>query len=64
MRVVSKGTCTPHEVSLAIFGKVNGFSLQFAVFEALSHLDYLEYEGKIQRVESAINDEISFHILK
>jgi len=64
LRVVSKGTCTPHEVSLAIFGKVNGFSLQFAVFEALSHLDYLEYEGKIQQVESAINDEISFHILK
>ncbi|MCZ6616162.1 MAG: MBL fold metallo-hydrolase [Thaumarchaeota archaeon] len=64
LRVVSKGVCTPHEVSLAIFGKVDGWSLQFAVFEALSHLDYLEDEGKIRRVDSDSNDAIRFHLLK
>ncbi|MFQ6010942.1 MAG: MBL fold metallo-hydrolase, partial [Nitrososphaerales archaeon] len=64
LRVVSKGTCTPHEVSLAIFGKVNGWSLQFAVFEALAHLDYLEYEGKIQRVDSDLNNGIRFRVPK
>lgn len=47
----SLGEATPFELSVAMFPHLEGFSHMLGVSEALGHLDLLEDDGKVVRIE-------------
>lgn len=47
----SLGEATPFELSVAMFPHLEGFSHMLGVSEALGHLDLLEDDGKVIRIE-------------
>lgn len=51
--VASLGSPTPFEVAVAMFPHLDGFAHLLGVSEAIGHLDLLEDDGRIQRIDEA-----------